>query len=234
MSMAWMFVYVIGCPDVVLGKNWVVKLFFDWQNCTSDSEYNFVNQRTISQPKFSLIPCLGNLSHANSMNTEFSLPLWNRYASTVANIRLLAGFKNAEAVVTDITLLHTFGDGFGPTWTATHQLHLAVGLLRPAAPTAATPEVYERTPVKATAGFSGMATQRTYLHIVSLAHSSATRRPLSASFEPPLHCCYAWLVLRVMLIPLTYWERDYRRPIRAGFHRSALGRDYAIWLDNPE
>ncbi len=37
---------------------------------------------------------------------------------------------------------------------------------------AATPEVYERTPVKATAGFSGMAMQRAYLHIVSLAHNT--------------------------------------------------------------
>ncbi len=94
---------------------------------------------------------------------------------------------------------------------------------------AATPEVYERTPVKATACFSGMATQHAY-------STSATRRPLSAtcglSFEPPSHCsyCYPWLVLRVMLVPLTYvlgpahgWERDYRRPIRAGFQRSALG-----------
>ncbi len=37
---------------------------------------------------------------------------------------------------------------------------------------AATPEVYERTPVKATADFSGMATQHACLHIVSLAHST--------------------------------------------------------------
>ncbi len=27
-----LFVYVIGCPDVALGKNWVVKLFFDGKN----------------------------------------------------------------------------------------------------------------------------------------------------------------------------------------------------------
>ncbi len=24
--------YLLGCPDVVLGENWVVKLFFDGQN----------------------------------------------------------------------------------------------------------------------------------------------------------------------------------------------------------
>ncbi len=77
---------------------------------------------------------------------------------------------------------------------------------------AATPEVYERTPVKATAGFCGMATQHAYLHIVSLAHSTVpvqldTRCQL-ALIEPPLHCCYAWLVLRVMLVPLTpYWDQ---------------------------
>ncbi len=76
---------------------------------------------------------------------------------------------------------------------------------------AATPEVYKRTPVKATAGFSGMATQHVYVHIVSLAHNTEPMqldaRCQLALNRHNLHCCYAWLVLRVLLIPLMYYIR---------------------------